>query len=139
MGEYPDYYYNQSAVIPVRGAGEALRVLMISSRTGKRWVFPKGIVEPELSPRESAAKEAFEEAGIEGEVLPEPVGAYTYEKWGGTCAVAVFVMRVEQVAGAWLESFRKREWVTPEEAIRRVREERLQEILRALPAFCAAS
>lgn len=136
---YPAYYYNQSAVIPVRGRGDALRVLMITSRTKKRWVIPKGIVESDLTPAASAAKEALEEAGIDGLVRPEPIGSYEYEKWGGTCVVKVFVMEVETVHDQWLESFRERAWVSLDEAVGRVKEVELQKILRLVPAFLAPS
>ncbi|MBF0428773.1 MAG: NUDIX hydrolase [Magnetococcales bacterium] len=137
MLQFTDYCYNQSAVIPVRGSGEALRILMISSRTSKRWVIPKGIVEPDLSPQASAAKEALEEAGIEGTVMPDSIGTYEYEKWGGTCVAQVFVMRVEKVHDHWLESFRERVWLSVEEAAQRVKEEKLREILRQVPTFMA--
>ncbi|MBF0180994.1 MAG: NUDIX hydrolase [Magnetococcales bacterium] len=138
MSRYPDYYYNQSAVIPVRGSGQELRILLITSRSGKRWVIPKGIIEPDLSPAESAAKEAMEEAGIAGEVRPEPIGRYQYDKWGGTCEARVFVMRVDEVREQWLESFRKRGWFTLEEALRRVQEDDLKKIMRRLPEFLSA-
>ncbi|MBF0125872.1 MAG: NUDIX hydrolase [Magnetococcales bacterium] len=139
MAQYPEYYYRQSAVIPVRGRGEALRVLMISSRTGKRWVIPKGIIEPDLSPAASAAKEALEEAGISGQVLPEPIGSYQYKKWEGTCVAQVFVMLVDTVQDQWLESFRQRVWLTLEEALQRVNEEKLREIMRLVPSFLSPS
>lgn len=135
MGEFPDYYYNQSAVIPIRGRGDDLRVLLISSRTNKRWVIPKGIIEPALSPEESAAKEAHEEAGIEGHVFPYRIGDFEYDKWGGTCKVQVFVMDVEKVHDHWLENFRERVWVTLEEATQRMREKALQTILQQVPVF----
>ncbi len=129
----PTYYYTQSAVIPFRRHGGGLEILMITSRKKKRWVLPKGIVEPELSAWDSAAKEALEEAGIEGAVSRESCGTYRYPKWGGTCTVAVFTMRVETVHETWLESFRERRWVSLDEAVARVREEGLKQILRALP------
>ncbi|MBF0214899.1 MAG: NUDIX hydrolase [Magnetococcales bacterium] len=135
MDQFPAYYYKQSAVIPVRGSGAGLRVLMISSRTRKRWVVPKGIVEPDLTPAESAAKEAVEEAGIEGRVLEPPIGHFEYAKWGGTCMVEVFVMRVETVRDRWLESFRERVWLSLEEASQRVQEDGLREILGRVPEF----
>ena len=105
MLERPEYYYTQSAVIPFRRHGE-LEILMITSRKKKRWVLPKGIVEPELSPPDSAAKEALEEAGIEGAVSPDSIGTYRYDKWGGTCTVDVFTMEVEAILDVWLESYR---------------------------------
>ncbi|MBF0190384.1 MAG: NUDIX hydrolase [Magnetococcales bacterium] len=137
MSQFPDYYYKQSAVIPVRMHAETLQVLMISSRNKSRWIIPKGIVEPELSPADSAAKEALEEAGIEGRVLPESIGVFHYEKWGGVCVAEVFVMRVEKVQDHWLESFRDRLWLPLEEAAQRVREEALRALIRQVPEFLA--
>ena len=132
MLERPEYYYTQSAVIPFRRRG-GLEILMITSRKKKRWVLPKGIVEPGLSPPDSAAKEALEEAGIEGAVSPGAIGTYRYDKWGGTCTVDVFTMEVETVHDSWLEDFRDRQWVSLEEAVARVDEEELKRILRTLP------
>ncbi len=44
-------------------------VLMITSRTHERWIFPKGSVEAGETPAEAALREAFEEAGISGRAL----------------------------------------------------------------------
>ncbi|NJN81610.1 MAG: NUDIX hydrolase [Caldilineaceae bacterium] len=106
---------------------------MVTSRSGARWIVPKGILEPDLSPAASAAKEAFEEAGVEGRVLPKPVGEYSYEKWGGICQVEVFAMRVTDLFDEWDEDFRDREWVSLVTAIERVREPELKDILSDLP------
>ncbi|MBF0628775.1 MAG: NUDIX hydrolase [Magnetococcales bacterium] len=137
MRSYPDYYYQQSAVIPVRGQGESLRVLLISSRTRKRWIIPKGIVEPGLTPATSAAKEAMEEAGIAGQVFPESIGAFEYEKWNGICVAEVFVMQVEEVRDHWLESYRDRVWLPLDEAVQRIDEAPLQAMMRQVPEFLA--
>ena len=108
---------------------------MITSAGGKRWVVPKGIVEDGMSPQESARKEALEEAGITGRVVPEPVGEYTYVKWNGTCRVTVYLMHVEEVRDSWPEQpLRSREWVLPEEGARRVREGALSGMLREVEA-----
>ena len=107
-----DWMYNQSGVIPIRFREGSLEILLITSRRKKHWVIPKGIIEGELSPQESALEEAYEEAGIRGAVDPEPVGRYQYNKWGGICTVEVFVMRVEEELGTWPEDFfRERRWV----------------------------
>ncbi|MBF0461092.1 MAG: NUDIX hydrolase [Magnetococcales bacterium] len=135
MREYQDCYYEQSAVVPVRGQGDGLQILMITSRTGKRWIIPKGVIEPHLSPANSAAKEALEEAGIRGDLLPEMLGTYRYEKWGDICHVQVYVMQVTEVLHTWLEDFRQRAWVDLEDAVGRVRESALQEMLLQLPDY----
>lgn len=139
MQEKPDYYYNQSAVIPYRHSLNLYDILMITSRKKKRWVIPKGIIEPELSAPDSAAKEALEEAGVEGLVSNLPIGNYQYEKWGSTCSVQVYVMRAEKVLNDWPESYRDREWVSLEAAIGRVTENQLKDILQDLPAFLEAN
>lgn len=129
MREHPDYYYQQSAVIPVRRQEDGLKILMITSRRKRRWVVPKGILDPDLSPQDSAAKEAKEEAGILGTVYPKMLGTFEYEKWGGTCSVQVYVMLVTQVQDTWLESFRDRAWLDLEEAVDRVKEPDLKKML----------
>ena len=65
MKTKPGYFYIQSGVLPYRVEGGVMRVLLITSQGGRRWVIPKGIVEPGLSAVVSAAKEALEEAGNE--------------------------------------------------------------------------
>ena len=98
-------------------------------------MIPKGVKEPELSPRESAAKEAVEEAGIVGQVSHESIGSYEYEKWGGTCTVQVFAMDVDTELDEWEESYRDREWLPLGEARERLDEPELRELLGSLPEF----
>ncbi|MGS4884584.1 NUDIX domain-containing protein [Roseibium sp. MB-4] len=116
--ERPAYYYTQSAVIPFRRAPEGKEVLIIGSSSGRHWVVPKGIVDPGLSPAESARVEAREEAGVEGKVSDHPLGNFTYEKWGATCCVEVYGMEVTRILPAddWEESHRQRTWVPAETA-----------------------
>ncbi len=132
MLEKPEFYYQQSAVIPRRRRDGELEILMITSRKKKRWVLPKGVIEPDLAPAESAAKEALEEAGIEGRVNAAPVGTYRYQKWGGTCTVDVYTMDVTTEHPTWEEDFRDRQWVSLDEAAARVDEEELRRILHSL-------
>ena len=93
----PAYYYTQSSVIPYRIRDGKPEILVIASSKQHHLVVPKGIKDPGLSPRESAAKEAWEEAGIEGEIAETALGSYSCEKWGATCTVAVYAMKVTRV------------------------------------------
>ena len=129
----PAHYYTQSAVAPFRRSGGELEVLLITSRKRTRWVLPKGICEPGMTPRASAAKEALEEAGIEGLVSQVPLGTYRYRKWAGTCTVEVFAMRVDTVHDRWEECYRGREWLSLDAAIERIEEPELRRILSLLP------
>jgi 8-oxo-dGTP pyrophosphatase MutT (NUDIX family) len=131
-----DWIYNQSGVIPFRRERDGVRILLIKSRSRKRWVIPKGIVEPDLSPQESAQKEAYEEAGITGKIINGTIGKYAYKKWGGKCTVQVFLLEVEKIFEDWPEAFfRTREWTSVEEASKRVDENQLKKIILTIPAY----
>ncbi|MEA2058731.1 MAG: NUDIX domain-containing protein, partial [Actinomycetota bacterium] len=126
--------YRQSAVLPYRGHGEDLEVLLVTSRRGKHWILPKGIVEPGLSAAESAAKEALEEAGVVGDIAEAPLDSYRYQKWGGTCEVEVFPFRVRGEMDEWAESgIRRRRWSSLAKALRRVEDDQLRSIIARLP------
>lgn len=126
--EHPDWLYRQSAVLPLYQG----QVVLITTRKSGRWVIPKGVVELHLSPQESAREEAWEEAGLKGKVMDHLLGEYTYEKWGGTCHVKVYRMEVETLLDHWPEKgFRRRERVSPTEAVKRVYPPALAEIIAA--------
>lgn len=130
MTRKPDFWYRQSGVIPLRQGNSGAEVLLVTSRKGKRWVIPKGIVEPGLSAAESALHEAWEEAGVKGKIRHAAVGSYHYHKWGRACSVAVFVLDVEEEADSWPEdNWRKRKWFSPSDAAAMVREEDLRELI----------
>ena len=129
MTQVPEHFYTQSAVLPYRILEGRVEILLVSSRRKKRWVLPKGVVEPGLSAVDSAVKEAWEEAGLEGLAASHTVGTYRYEKWGGVCTVQVFPLQVERLSESWPESTRDRRWFAPEEAARRVREPELRRLL----------
>ena len=113
---------------------DSAQILIIASSNMKHWVVPKGIKEPGLSLRKSAAKEAFEEAGIEGKVEDQPIGAYVYQKWGASCHVEVYPMKVTKVLPEhqWAECRRGREWVTPALAATRLNQSELASMVRLL-------
>jgi phosphohistidine phosphatase len=129
VAQVPEWMYRQSAVIPYRRGPSGLEVLLVTSRKGTRWVLPKGVVEPDLSPAASAAKKTLEEAGVHGPIDDEPLGTYHYRKWGGTCTVEVFAMEVEEEEADWPEaSTRRRAWLTVDNARPRVDEAALKQI-----------
>ena len=87
---FPDAVVRQAAALPMRD-GE---VCLVTSRNGKRWVAPKGCMEPGKTAGEIALQEAWEEAGLAGALDPEPIGSYFYVKDGLTFHVIVFLMQV---------------------------------------------
>lgn len=135
----PAYYYTQSSVVPFRRTDAGLEVLIISSSKRRHWVIPKGIHDPGRTAQDSAAKEAFEEAGVEGRVLSNLIGTYSYEKWDATCDVEVYPMEVtrELPEGEWVESHRGRKWVSVEEAASLVLNDDVKRIITNLPDVLA--
>lgn len=133
----PAYYYNQSSVIPYRYKKGELEILLIKSSKKNHYVVPKGIKEPGLSPRESAEKEALEEAGIEGRVAIDPIGFYTYEKWQASCTVSVYPMEVTFMLDEqdWEEKHRGREWLKPEVAAEKLFQPALKPMIFDLPGY----
>jgi len=109
--------YRQTSAVPFRVHDGTTEILIVTNRSGNRWIVPKGLLEPDLTPWGTAALEAFEEAGVEGRVDETPVGEYTYEKWNGVCRVQVFLLEVQLLLDAWPESgFRQRRWIDVERA-----------------------
>jgi 8-oxo-dGTP pyrophosphatase MutT (NUDIX family) len=112
-------YVAQAAAIPVRKDPKTGRpqVLLIRRRDGRKWGIPKGLVDPGYTHAQTAAKESVEEAGVEGVVSGAPVGDFTYDKFGGTCLVKVYVLRVTRVLDHWdEEAVRERRWFDAREA-----------------------
>ncbi|MCB2204753.1 NUDIX hydrolase [bacterium] len=127
----PSWFYEQSSVIPFRSGKHGVEILLITSKGKKHWIFPKGVIEPGLSPRASARKEALEEAGVEGVVHQEAVGEYHREKWNGTCRIQVYAMEVTRTQKHWEEERdRKRLWVPASEAANLIDRKALRRMLK---------
>jgi 8-oxo-dGTP pyrophosphatase MutT (NUDIX family) len=98
----------QYGVLPYRFTEtNSLEVLLVRTRQTRRWIIPKG---KGLKPPKSAAREAYEEAGIRGTVGAKSVGVFSYEKLqeenSGAipCEVRVFPMIVKRQLDTWPEA-----------------------------------
>ena len=132
MRKKPDYWYKQSAVIPFRILDNRFEVLIVKTRKNKNWIFPKGIIEIGFSAKSSAEKEALEEAGVKGNLLPKRIGKYSYKKWGGKCSVKVYGLEVDSIFDNYEEDFRERKWVDIEKTANYILNEELLEIIKEL-------
>ncbi len=113
-----------------------LWLLLVQSKTLKRWIFPKGNLEPGMSPHQSASFEAFEEAGVLGTIESRSLGSYSYrkqpERGGELCRVRLYPMAITQVLDFYPErNARIREWMTVEQALDLITEEKLKSLLAA--------
>lgn len=128
----------QYAALPWRLTGAGREVLLISSRDTGRWVIPKGWPIKGLSPAETAAREAYEEAGLGGQISKKPIGEFNYDKRlnDGTsqpCRVEVYALERMIQHREWPEqSQRKRKWFSVPEAAEAVQEPELKQIIRKL-------
>ncbi len=123
--------------ITVRGKTE---VLLITSRDTGRWVLPKGWPMAGKSAQEAAAREAYEEAGVEGEVAGHCLGFYSYRKVlpdgnDMPCVVSVFPMRVKRLVNRFPERGQRRlKWFAPKKAALKVVESDLAILLSGFDA-----
>ena len=102
----------QAAVLAVREGGAEVEVCLIRRRDRGAWGIPKGFIESGDSREETALNEAWEEAGIRGQLVGEAIGTYEYAKFGTRLTVAVYVMRVVEELAEWPEMrLRHRKWV----------------------------
>jgi 8-oxo-dGTP pyrophosphatase MutT (NUDIX family) len=107
----------QVAVIPVRRGLRGPEVCLTRRVDSKKWGIPKGYIDRGDTPEEAALTEAFEEAGIRGPLIGDPIGTYDYKKWNSRLTVLVFVMEVREEQESWLEMrIRTRSWHAVEEA-----------------------
>ncbi|MCB2115337.1 MAG: NUDIX hydrolase [Rhodobacteraceae bacterium] len=110
-------------------------VLLVTSRDTGRWVIPKGWMMKGKTPAEAALREAFEEAGVEGKVVDDLLGVYSYDKvLEGTavqpCVVAVYPVAVARLISRFPErGQRERRWFKPKKAARKVAEPELSALL----------
>lgn len=129
----------QVAALCTRGAGDARKVLLVTSRDTGRWIIPKGWPIEGKSAAEAALQEAWEEAGVRSGVSPrDAIGSYTYEKrlkHGLSIPVEtlVFPVAVKELRDEFPEATeRAREWFSPDDAANLVEEPELQHLLRSL-------
>ena len=116
-----EFNFNQSGVIPYRKKNGELQILLITSVKRKKWILPKGYIEFNLSPFESAKKEAYEEAGVIGANETVELGSFIMDRAIGRCKIKIFSMEVVEVLDDYPEkNERKRKWFPFKEAAENV-------------------
>ena len=108
----------QAAAVCYRLSSFSVEFLLVRTSSGK-WTFPKGRLNPGMSASQSAAREAWEEAGAKGRVADKPLGSYLDVKRGlrhdsGICEVRILAYPFEvHTTVAPEESGRDPNWFSP--------------------------
>jgi 8-oxo-dGTP pyrophosphatase MutT (NUDIX family) len=138
--------FRQAAAAVFRDIGEERELLLITSRDTGRWIVPKGWIENGENGAEAALREAWEEAGVRGELASAQVaGEYRYIKQRARrgdvlCTVEVYSINLTDEEERWPEKDeRTRKWFAIPEAIGLVDEPGLREVIRDAMQLSAAA
>ncbi|MFD2052577.1 NUDIX hydrolase [Mesorhizobium calcicola] len=128
----------QVAAIPFRlNARGDIEVMLVTSRTTRRFIVPKGWPMKGKSGRKAATIEAREEAGVLGKTLREPAGTYSYWKRLANrfvrVDVIVYLLEVSEELANWQEARqRQRAWLAPADAAMLIDEPDLSTLVATL-------
>jgi 8-oxo-dGTP pyrophosphatase MutT (NUDIX family) len=112
-------------------------ILVVTSMSRVRWVFPKGQAEDGETHQQTCLRETFEEAGVDGFALTDFPFTEGIEKLYGDVRrlvpVTFYPLAVEKVARKWPEKGKRlRHWVLLEDADKLIRD---RDVRRVLSAF----
>jgi CYTH domain-containing protein/ADP-ribose pyrophosphatase YjhB (NUDIX family) len=97
----------QLGILPYAFIDRKLHLLLITSSSGNRWIFPKGRQEPDMTPHEVAVMEAVEEAGVLGTLRQD---LRTRCQMADGRFLQLYAMKISKLLKSW-----------PEENVRRRR------------------
>src|SRR6195952_338009 len=118
--------FKQFAALPYRMRDNDVEILLITTRKKRRWSVPKGWPIKDSTPQQTAAIEAYEEAGVRGVVGKKKVGRFSKRrvknKQSVICDVQIFPLEVRRRRVDWPEKQqRSRIWVAPRKAAKLVK------------------
>jgi 8-oxo-dGTP pyrophosphatase MutT (NUDIX family) len=129
----------QCGALPYRlGSHGRPELLLITTRGGTRWLPPKGWPSWWRSDRGSAALEAYEEAGVRGDIETQPFGDFLHRKSLApdrflTCRIELYLLRVREQLDEWPEQYeRQRRWFSIEAACSAVDNASLRDLIVAV-------
>ena len=126
--------------MPIRRAADgSLEILLVTSRTTRRWIVPKGWPIKGMKDYDAAAREALEEAGVVGSVGKRAAGRYDYWKRLADhfvlCTVKLYLLEVQRQLPIWIEQGQRHcQWFKPEDAADLVDEPGLSSLIRTIAA-----
>jgi 8-oxo-dGTP pyrophosphatase MutT (NUDIX family) len=129
--------FKQFAALPFRTREDDLEILLITTRKKGCWSVPKGWPIKRTAPHETAVREAYEEAGVRGEIGEKHIGRFRKrrlkKKQSVLCEVQIFPLEVTHQQNDWPEKReRNRMWVAPRRAAKLVKKSGLRRAIEDL-------
>jgi len=108
-----------------------INVMLVTNRQQTRWILPKGQIEKDLTDKMVAHDEAYEEAGVIGEIDRDiQKKTIKYISSTGPVELHVYTMRLVHVFDQWPEDhFRKRKMVNIGTALKMVKKKALRKLI----------
>lgn len=109
------------------------KILLIATRNGKVWSLPKGLVEKNENPEQTALREIKEETGVEGRIIEE-LGEVSYwffidrEKYFKTVRYFLVEYVRGEIAPDW--EVYTAQWFTAQDALNKLTYKSDREILK---------
>ena len=100
----------QLGIIPYTFIDRRLHLLLITSSSGNRWLFPKGRQEPDMTPHEVALMEAVEEAGVLGTLRQD---LRTRCQMADGRHLQLYAMKISKLLKSWPEEHVRRRRLFP--------------------------
>jgi len=127
--------FKQFAALPYRMRDDDVEICLITTRKKGRWSLPKGWPIRRSTPQTTASIEAYEEAGVRGEIGDEKIGRFTKRRrrklQSVLCEVEIFPLEVKRQHDDWPEKReRKRIWVAARKAAKLVKKSGLRRAIR---------
>lgn len=116
------------AAVCCRRVGGSVEFLLVRTKGGARWTFPKGHIEKGERASRAAEREALEEAGVRGRTMSDPFAIFPHEKHTSDgrhveLTVAAYLLHVDSDGDAH-EPGRDPTWFPPEQAKQKLAEKR---------------
>ncbi len=119
--------------VPYRIRDNQMEIVLITTRRRKRWIFPKGQVEKRLTSLKVAKLEAFEEAGIVGQIKKGMDREFTVYRGRRKVRLQVFPIECDEVLDHWPEAHeRDRVVIQLEEALKMIKGKSLRKCIKRI-------
>ena len=102
-------------------ADGTILVMLVTPVGGGKWILPKGNIEPGMSGRESAEKEAREEAGVIGKCDHFLLGVSRFKN---EQFIEIYPMKIDKILETWDEFGRRSRFLFPFEEARKELDDR---------------